>query len=171
MFILPGLLAIARGAPDFALRRLCRAAAIVLVLLMWEECFRLGLGIIFAHLEVPLFAGDLSILVVWLASGLTPLVAVNVRSYAPPVPVAGVPLSTPVAALKESPFGSAPVSPKMGAGTPAAVTASIVRGLSARFEVGAFTYSASAPMLPAVEVTFKVVARTPPAMEVLVIES
>ncbi len=43
LFVLPGLLAVARVAADSASRALYRAAAIVIVLLMWEECFRTGL--------------------------------------------------------------------------------------------------------------------------------
>jgi hypothetical protein len=70
LFILPGLLAIARVAPDFALRRLCRAAAIVLVLLMWEECFRLGLEAIFDHLHMPQFVDYVRIFIFWLAREL-----------------------------------------------------------------------------------------------------
>src|SRR5580700_10359499 len=61
----------------------------------------------------------------WLAAGLTPLVAVNVRSYVPPVPVAGIPLNTPVEALKETPMGSAPDSLRLGAGIPIAVTSNV----------------------------------------------
>jgi hypothetical protein len=70
LFILPGLLAITRVAPDLALRRLCRTAAIVMVLLMWEECFRLGLGIILGYLDIPQSADNLRILVFWLAREL-----------------------------------------------------------------------------------------------------
>jgi hypothetical protein len=70
LFILPGLLAISRVAADLALRRLSRAAAIVLVLLMWEECFRLGLGIILGYLDIPQSADNLRILVFWLAREL-----------------------------------------------------------------------------------------------------
>jgi len=70
LFILPGLLAVPHVAADFALRRLCRAAAVVLVLLMWEECFRIGLETVFAHEEIPLFADNLRILVFWLAREL-----------------------------------------------------------------------------------------------------
>ena len=39
-----------------------------------------------------------------------------------PVPAAGVPLSTPVEALKVTPLGSAPASLKFGVGKPLAVT-------------------------------------------------
>jgi hypothetical protein len=53
LFVLPGLLAIARGATDSFLRGLCRATAIVLVLLMWEECLRIGLASVLAQLDVP----------------------------------------------------------------------------------------------------------------------
>ena len=70
LFILPGLLAMARVATDVVLRRLCRAAAIVLVLLMWEECFRIGLESIFAHLDTPPFADNLRIFTFWLAREL-----------------------------------------------------------------------------------------------------
>ena len=40
----------------------------------------------------------------------------------PPVPAAGVPLSTPVAALNVTPPGKVPVSLRLGVGTPLAVT-------------------------------------------------
>ena len=40
----------------------------------------------------------------------------------PPVPAAGVPLSTPVEELNVSPVGNVPVSPKVAAGNPLAVT-------------------------------------------------
>ena len=55
----------------------------------------------------------------------TPLLAVIVIGYVPPVPVAGVPASTPVAAVKVTPVGSAPVSLKVGAGVPVAVTVNV----------------------------------------------
>jgi len=42
--------------------------------------------------------------------------------YVPLVPVCGVPLSAPVAALKLTPAGSAPVSLSVGEGVPVAVT-------------------------------------------------
>jgi hypothetical protein len=51
----------------------------------------------------------------------TPFVAVNVRLYVPPVPAAGVPLNTPVDALKVTPFGNAPDSLSVDAGNPPAV--------------------------------------------------
>jgi len=70
LFILPGLLAITRVTTDLVLRKLCRAAAIVLVLLMWEECFRLGLKAIFAHLDIPQFVDYLQIFIFWLAREL-----------------------------------------------------------------------------------------------------
>jgi hypothetical protein len=70
LFILPGLLAVTRAAPDLALRRLCRTAAIVLVLLMWEECFRLGLKAIFDHLDIPQFVDYVQIFIFWLAREL-----------------------------------------------------------------------------------------------------
>jgi hypothetical protein len=40
----------------------------------------------------------------------------------PPVPVDGVPLNRPVASLNETPLGNAPLSEKVGAGRPLAVT-------------------------------------------------
>jgi len=40
----------------------------------------------------------------------------------PPLPAAGVPFSTPVEALNETPLGNAPVSASVGAGDPLAVT-------------------------------------------------
>src|SRR5205814_1232534 len=52
----------------------------------------------------------------------TPLLAVKVRAYVPPVPAAGVPPSAPVLALNVTPLGRAPVSLKVGAGKPLAVT-------------------------------------------------
>ena len=58
--------------------------------------------------------------------GVTPLAAVKVRLYVPPVPAAGVPLKTPVAALKVTPLGSVPpVKESVGAGTPLAVTVKV----------------------------------------------
>ncbi len=39
----------------------------------------------------------------------TELEGVKVRSYTPPVPACGVPLSTPVDGLNETPLGSVPV--------------------------------------------------------------
>ena len=54
--------------------------------------------------------------------GATPLLAVMVMLYVPPVPAAGVPLSTP-AALRLTPLGSVPASVKVIAvGKPEAVT-------------------------------------------------
>ena len=40
----------------------------------------------------------------------------------PAVPTAGVPLNTPVDALKVTPVGNAPDSPRVAAGNPLAVT-------------------------------------------------
>ena len=51
---------------------------------------------------------------VWVALGVTPLAAVKCREYVPPVPAAGVPLSTPVAALNVTPPGKVPVSLRLG---------------------------------------------------------
>jgi hypothetical protein len=51
-----------------------------------------------------------------------PLWAVKVMGYAPDVPLAGVPLRIPVLELNVTPDGSAPVSDKIGAGSPVAVT-------------------------------------------------
>ena len=48
-----------------------------------------------------------------MALGETPLLAVIVIGYEPPVPAAGVPLSTPVVLLRETPLGSEPVSLKV----------------------------------------------------------
>jgi len=42
--------------------------------------------------------------------------------YVPLVPTAGVPLNTPVAAMKFTPLGNAPLSLKVGTGKPEAVT-------------------------------------------------
>ena len=55
----------------------------------------------------------------------TLLVAVMVMGYEPTVPSAGVPLSTPVVELSVTPLGSAPVSVKVGAGEPVAVTVNV----------------------------------------------
>jgi len=52
----------------------------------------------------------------------TPLLAVKLMLYVPPVPVAGVPLNTPVATLKVTPLGKVPDSLRLGAGKPVAVT-------------------------------------------------
>ncbi len=70
MFVLPGLLAIARAAADRALRRLCHATAIVVVVLMWEECLRNGLAAICARLGIPPIFEMLSDLTLWLAREL-----------------------------------------------------------------------------------------------------
>ena len=43
----------------------------------------------------------------------------------PPVPAAGVPLSTPVAAVKVIPEGNAPDSDSVGVGVPVAVTLNV----------------------------------------------
>jgi hypothetical protein len=55
------------------------------------------------------------------AFGETPLLAVIVMGYVPPVPAAGVPLSKP-AEVSVTPLGSEPVSLKVGTGKPVAVT-------------------------------------------------
>ena len=55
------------------------------------------------------------------AFGATPLFAVIVIGYVPPVPAAGVPLNTP-AAESVTPLGKVPVCEKLGAGAPVAVT-------------------------------------------------
>ena len=52
-------------------------------------------------------------------------VAFTVTMYVPPVPAAGVPESTPVVVLSVTPEGSAPVSEKIGAGKPIAVTVKV----------------------------------------------
>jgi len=57
----------------------------------------------------------------WVAFGEMPFEAVMVIGYVPPVFAAGVPLSTP-ADERVTPLGSAPVSLKVGAGKPVAVT-------------------------------------------------
>src|SRR4051812_35532424 len=70
--------------------------------------------------------GGLAALIVsvklWVASGLTPLVALKPRTYVPLVPAAGVPDNTPEAASKVSPAGndSGFVRVMTGAGLPAA---------------------------------------------------
>ena len=48
-----------------------------------------------------------------IALGVTPLLAVMVMGYVPPVPAAGVPLSTPAGAQRHT-TGNAPVSLKVG---------------------------------------------------------
>ena len=52
----------------------------------------------------------------WLAGWPTPFAAVKVTAYVPPEPAAGVPLSTPVEALKVTPVGNAPDSLSVEAG-------------------------------------------------------
>jgi hypothetical protein len=47
LFVLPGLLAMARDAADPVWRKLCARSAIVLVLVMWGEFFRTGLAAVF----------------------------------------------------------------------------------------------------------------------------
>jgi hypothetical protein len=56
----------------------------------------------------------------WVAFGVTPLVALMVMGYVPPVLAAGMPLSTP-AEVKVTPAGRVPVALKVGAGNPLAV--------------------------------------------------
>ncbi len=46
----------------------------------------------------------------WVAFGRTPLEAVMETSYEPAVPAPGVPDSTPVVALSDTPLGNEPVS-------------------------------------------------------------
>ena len=55
------------------------------------------------------------------AFGVTPLAAVIVIGYVPPIPAAGVPLRMPPA-LRVMPEGNAPVSLNVGAGNPVATT-------------------------------------------------
>lgn len=62
---------------------------------------------------------------VWTALLPTPLVAVIVILNGLPVAEAGVPLSTPVAALNVTPLGNAPVSLSVGVGKPVAVTMNV----------------------------------------------
>jgi len=62
----------------------------------------------------------------WVASGLTPLEAVNVIAKGPTTPPdRGVPLKTPVALLNVTPSGKTPVSVNVGAGKPEAVTVKV----------------------------------------------
>ena len=70
LFVLPGLLATARVAADSVVQRLCLATAIVVVLLMWEECFRTGLAAIFGRLHTPPVFEALGYLTLWLAREL-----------------------------------------------------------------------------------------------------
>jgi hypothetical protein len=58
----------------------------------------------------------------WVAAVPMPFEAVKVSAYEPPLPAAGVPLSTPVPALKVTPPGSVPVSASVGLGKPVLVT-------------------------------------------------
>jgi hypothetical protein len=59
------------------------------------------------------------------AGGPTPLLAVNVTGYEPPVSAAGVPDSTSADELNETPEGRAPDSDTDGARTPVAFTAKL----------------------------------------------
>ena len=61
----------------------------------------------------------------WVASGVVPLAAVMVITYVPFDPMIGVPDSTPVVELRVTPLGSGPVSEKVGAGLPEAVTVKV----------------------------------------------
>jgi hypothetical protein len=61
----------------------------------------------------------------WVAFTPIPFSAVITIGYAPWVPVAGVPLSTPVVEFRVTPVGSAPVSLNVGAGKPVAVTVKV----------------------------------------------
>ena len=56
---------------------------------------------------------------------VTALLAEKVMLYVPAVPVAGVPLITPVAVLNVTPLGSVPLSPSVGVGKPVAVTVNV----------------------------------------------
>ena len=56
----------------------------------------------------------------WVAFGLTPLAAVMVIGYVPPVPAAGVPDSTS-GRVRDTPLGRVPVSVNVEAGVPMAV--------------------------------------------------
>jgi hypothetical protein len=61
----------------------------------------------------------------WLAGVPTPLLAVMVREYVPPLPAAGVPLNVAVPFplfTNVTPLGSVPVSVSVGAGDPVVVT-------------------------------------------------
>src|SRR5262245_4681058 len=58
----------------------------------------------------------------WAAPVATALAGVKVNRYVPPVPGKGVPLSTPVVLLKETPLGRAPVSANVDPGKPLAAT-------------------------------------------------
>ena len=61
----------------------------------------------------------------WLAGVPTPLLAVKVREYVPPLPDAGIPLSVAVPFplfMNVTPLGSAPVSVRVGVGVPVVVT-------------------------------------------------
>ena len=65
---------------------------------------------------------------VWVASGLTPFVAVIVSGYVPPEPAPGVPASVAVPSLLSlnvTPGGSAPVSDNAHVGTPVDVTVKV----------------------------------------------
>ena len=64
----------------------------------------------------------------WVASGLTPFVAVMVNGYVPPEPVGGVPASVAVPfplSVNVTPDGSAPVSDNVELGTPVVVTVKV----------------------------------------------
>jgi hypothetical protein len=70
LFVLPGLLAVERLAADSASRKLYRAAAIVVVLLMWEEFFRIGLERVLVRLDFSPLSETLGKLAFWLAREL-----------------------------------------------------------------------------------------------------
>ena len=53
------------------------------------------------------------------------MLALKLILYVPPVPAIGVPLRTPVAILKVTPLGRAPVSLSVGFGNPVAVTVNV----------------------------------------------
>jgi hypothetical protein len=61
----------------------------------------------------------------WVALGRTPFCAVIVIGYVPPVLAPGVPARIPVAAVKVTPAGRVPVTLKVGAGVPVAVTVKV----------------------------------------------
>jgi hypothetical protein len=70
LFVLPGLLAIARLTADPASRKLYRTAAVVVVVLMWEEFLRTGLERLLAALGVAPLSLTLAKLAFWLAREL-----------------------------------------------------------------------------------------------------
>ena len=84
------------------------------------------------------------------ADAPTALLAVIAIEYVPPLPAAGVPLSTP-ALLSVTPEGSAPVSANVGAGLPAPVTVNVPAAPTVKVALAALVIVGTAPVTVSVK--------------------